>query len=331
MQTRESRVVIADSMVLHMMEVILNGTMLAFSLAMLAVASRFAIKSVEDLIKLTHLSEASVGFAILSVMTSTPEICVAVFSVMQGSPGFSVGDILGSNVFNIGIVIGLLATIGYLKKCSTNCLGELVDILFLSSLIPIILVMFGSASSLVGLVLIGIFVFSIYTMTKNGKQRASLTNEETRTIQPSKKVVVLKISIGMVLVIAAAQLTIFSASNIATALGVAPILIGAKIIAIGTSMPELALDLTAARRGRIELAIGDAIGSNLTNITLVLGIVLLASPFGMVDLSIFAQILPFVLVTTLILWRYLTKGGVSQFGGITLIMTYVVFQAILAA
>jgi cation:H+ antiporter len=312
-----------------MIEVVLNSIVLAFALVLLAMASQFAIKSIEDLIKLTRLSEASVGFAILSVMTSIPEICVAFFSVLQGKPGFSVGDVLGSNVFNIGIVVGILAAIGSLKKCSTDLLGELVDILFLSSLIPIVLVMFGSASLLVGLALVSVFVFSIYRMTKNGKKGVSITNDATETVQPSKKGVVLKIVIGIILVIVAAQLTMFSASNIAVALGVAPILIGAKIIAIGTSMPELALDLTAARRGRIELAIGDAIGSNLTNITLVLGIVLLASPFGTVDLSIFAQILPFVLITTLILWRYLTKGGVSQFGGIALIITYVVFQATL--
>jgi cation:H+ antiporter len=313
-----------------MIEVVVNSTILAFSLGMLAIASRLAIKSVEELIELTQLSEASVGFTVLSVMTSIPEIFVAFFSVLQGKPGFSVGDILGSNVFNIGIVIGILATIGFLKKCSTDLLGELVDILFLSSLIPIVLVMFGPASSLVGLALIGIFVFSVYRMIKSGKQSTPVTNEKTSTKRVGMKAVILKIVVGVVLVIAAAELTIFSASNIATTLGIAPILIGAKIIAIGTSMPELALDLTAARRGRTQLAVGDAIGSNLTNITLVLGIVLIASPFGTVDLSIFAQILPFVLITTLILWRYLTKGGVSQFGGIALIITYVVFQAALA-
>jgi cation:H+ antiporter len=316
-------------MVLRMIEVILNSVTLAFSLGILAIASQFAIKSVEDLTKLTRLSEASVGFAILSVMTSVPEICVAFFSMLQGKPGFSVGDVLGSNVFNVGIVVGILATIGYLKKCSTDLLGELVDILFLSSLIPIVLVMFGFAGSLVGLVLIGIFVFSIYRMTKNRKRSAaSIINDEGK-IKQSTKTIVLKIVIGIAIVIATAELTIFSASNIAVALGVPPILIGAKIIAIGTSMPELALDLTAARRGRMQLAIGDAVGSNLTNITLVLGIVLLWSPFGSVDLSIFAQILPFVLITTLILWRYLTKGGVSQFGGIALIIIYILFQAVL--
>jgi len=250
---------------------------------------------------------------------------------LHGEPGFSIGDILGSNVFNIGIVVGILATIGSLKKCSTDLLTELVDILFLSSLIPIILVMFGAASSLVGLTLIGIFIFSVYKMTRKRKQPILIKNAEAKTEVADKKVVIVKIVVGIALVIMAAEFIILSASNIANALGIAPILIGAKIIAIGTSMPELALDLTAVRRGRIHLAIGDAIGSNLTNITLVLGIVLLTSPFGTVDLSIFAEILPFVLITTLILWRYLTKGGVSEFGGIALIITYIVFQATLTA
>lgn len=78
-----------------MLEVVLNSIVLAFALVLLAMTSRFAIKSMEDLIKLIRLSEASVGFAISSVMTSIPEICVAFFSVLQGKPGFSVGDVLG--------------------------------------------------------------------------------------------------------------------------------------------------------------------------------------------------------------------------------------------
>jgi len=267
----------------------------------------------------------------MSVMTGIPEIFVAVFSVFHGRPGFSVGDILGSNVFNIGIVIGILATIGSLKKCSTELLTDLVDILFLSSLIPIVLVMFGTASSLVGMALLGIFVFSIYQMTKKRKQPIIIKNGEKPVKTLSRKIVFLKIAIGVAVIIVAVELIIMSAANIADLLGIPSILIGAKIIAIGTSMPELALDLTAVRRGRIHLAVGDAIGSNLTNITLVLGIVLIASPPGAVTLTVLAEILPFVLITTLILWRYLSKGGVSQYGGIALIITYIVFQAVVTA
>jgi len=312
-------------------EIALYLAMLAFSLLVLAIASQFTIKSIEQLIELTHLSEASVGFAIMSVMTSLPEIFVAASSVLHRKPGFSVGDILGSNVFNIGFVAGLLATMGYLKKCSSELLTELVDILFLSSIIPLVLIVFGKASFFVGLALLAIFIFSVYEMAKKRKKPILLDEGGVSHEKASAKIVLLKIIVGIAIVIVMAELIITSASKISEILGVAPILIGAKIIAIGTSMPELSLDFTAVRRGRVHLALGDLIGSNLTNITLVLGIVLLTSPFMVVDLSIFAQIVPFVLITTLILWRYLTKGGVSQLGGLALIFTYVIFQAIIAA
>ncbi|MEM3699415.1 MAG: hypothetical protein QXL57_00900 [Candidatus Bathyarchaeia archaeon] len=315
---------------LDVFDLILNVLALALSLIILAVSSQFTIKSIERLVELTRLSEASIGFVVMSIMTSIPEIFVAASSVLHGKPGFSVGDVLGSNVFNIGIVVGILATMGFLKKCSTELLTELVDILFLSSLIPLILVVFGAAHFLVGAALMGIFIFSVREMTKKRKQQI-LINNEINNKAISKKAVIFKITVGIAVVIAAAELIIMSASNISIILGVAPILIGAKIIAIGTSMPELALDLTAVRRGRVNLALGDLIGSNLTNITLILGIVLLFSQAESVNLSILAEIVPFILITTLILWRYLTKGGVSQFGGIMLIIVYIIFQAIITA
>jgi len=306
-----------------MMELITQALILASSLIVLAITSHFTIKHVENLVSLTGLSEASVGFAILAVMTSIPEITVALFSALQGTPGVSVGDVLGSNVFNICVVIGIIATLGYLKKCRRELLIELTDILFLTSLIPLVLVIFRELSRFVGVLLLGIFVLSIYIMTR---KRTPIL-EEPATIK-SKALTVLIIISGIAIVIFAARLVVSSAVNIATAIGALPITIGAKIVAIGTSLPELSLDLTAARRGRIQLALGDIIGSNLTNLTLVLGLLLIASPFT-VDMLTFIEIIPFVLITTIIFWRYLTKGAVSQTGGIILIIAYILFQAIL--
>jgi len=313
---------------------ILIVTMVA-SLAVLAKASHLTIVSIEDLIELTGLSEASAGFVILSVMTSIPEMTVAAFAILQGTPGISVGDILGSNMFNIGIVVGIMAIIGPLEKVRSDFLVEMVDILFFSSAIPILLVIpFLSASlqtvgPLVGTILIGVFIFSIYAMTRT---RKALPVDTERIVAgtKSKKVVFAKVAIGIAIVILAAKFGVWSASKIAAIMGVPPILIGAKIVAIGTSLPELALDVTAVRRGRIRLAIGDVIGSNLSNIALVLGFVLLASPFT-VNLTIFTEILPFLLIITLLLWRFLTKGGIPKWGGILLIMMYVLFQATLTA
>ncbi len=315
-----------------MIDPITLGIILVVSLAVLAKASHWAIESIEALIKLTRLSEASAGFVILSVMTSIPEMIVATFSVIQGTPGISVGDILGSNMFNIGIVIGVMAIIGPLENVKSDFLVEMVDILFFSSAIPILLVIplfsaFFQIGPLVGAALIGVFIFSIYAMAKTRKTPPVDQKRNSRDGK-TKTVIMAKVVGGIAVVILAARFTVWSASGIATILGIPPILIGAKIVAIGTSLPELALDVTAVRRGRVRLAIGDAIGSNLTNIALILGFILITAPFT-VNLTILTEILPFLLITTLLLWRFLTKGGIPKWGGILLILLYVLFQATL--
>lgn len=301
------------------------------SLAGLASASHFAINSIEKLIEMTGLSEASAGFIILAVLTSTPEIIVALFSIIQGDPSISIGDILGSNVFNIGMVLGILGIIGYLKTCCTDLLVELTDILFITALIPLLLVIsqyhiLDIPSPVIGAILLAAFLTSTYLMARRRTPPVKLS--DSREIGKGKKgVVVAALLLSFAIVVVAARLTVYSASNIAVALGVPPILIGAKIVAIGTSLPELTLDLTAVRRGRVQLAIADIIGSNLTNLTLVLGLVLLTSPFK-VDMTTFTEILPFVLITTVLFWRFIMRGGVSKASGVILILTYILFQAL---
>jgi cation:H+ antiporter len=308
-------------------ELVVPLLIFAVSLVVLASASHFTIKSIEELIALTGLSEASAGFVILAVLTSTPEIIVALFSVLQGSPGISIGDILGSNVFNVGAVLGILGMLGFLKTCCTDLLVELTDILFITSLIPLLLVIFKIASPIIGVILLGIFLVSIYFMAKK-RTPIVKTNNSAAVGKRSRKTVATMLILSFAGVVVAARLVVSSGIDIALILGAPPILIGVKVVAIGTSLPELTLDFAAVRRGRVQLAIGDIIGSNLTNLTLVLGLVLLTSPFA-VDMTIFTEILPFLLITTLIFWRFLTRGGVSQVGGIVLIMTYILFQAII--
>ena len=312
-----------------MIELIIPASTLFVSLAVLATASFFAIKYIEDFMEITRLSEVSAGFVILAIMTCMPELTVAIFAIQHGTAGISIGDILGSHIFNIGIVVGLLAAFGSLKNCSTVSLVELIDLLFIASLIPLLLVAFKVASPIVGLLLIGVFVVSFYKMSRKRRPPTSDDIEEKRSIRRHRTFAILAvILVATAIVVLMARFTIISASEIVKLAGVSQPEIGAKIVAVGTSLPELAFGLVAMKRGRVHLALGDAIGANLTTVTLVLGLVLTASPF-MIEQIIFAQILVFVLITNLILWRYLTRGGVTQLGGIILIITYVLFQAIL--
>ena len=298
------------------------------SLVVLAFSSHYTIKAIEKLIELTGLNEMSAGFILLATLTSVPEIIVALFAVLQGEPAISVGDILGSNIFNIGAVLGLLAILGYLKTCCTNLLTELTDILLITSLIPLLLVIFKVSSPIVGVILLATFVANTYFMAK---RRLPAVESNGKVAVPERKgltKVVLRLLITLAGVIVAARLVVSSGVEIASLLGAPPILLGAKVIAIGTSLPELTTDFSAVRRGRVHLAIGGIIGSNLTNLTLVLGLVLLVSPFA-VDTAIFTELLPFLLITTVIFWRFLTRGGISKIGGVILLASYLLFQILI--
>ena len=151
--------------------------------------------------------------------------------------------------------------------------------------------------------------------------------KKNRKINKTSAVIILFLSFAVVVI--SAQASVYSASNIAIALGVPPILIGAKLVAIGTSLPELTLNYAAVRRGRVQLAIGGVVGSNLTNLTLILGFVLLASPFQ-VDTAVFLGILPFLLITQIAFWRFVTKGGISRIEGVLLFISYLAFLVLVA-
>lgn len=309
-------------------ELIVQLLILVGSLVVLAFSSHYTIKALEKIIELTGLSEISAGFILLATLTSAPEIIVAIFAVMQGEPGITIGDILGSNVFNIGAVLGLLGLLGYLKTCCTTLLTELTDILFITSLIPLLLVIFKVASPVVGIILLATFLVNTYFMAKKRMPTVESNGITVPTKKGYKTKAVLLLLFALTGVIVTARLVVSSGVTIAAILGAPPILIGAKVIALGTSLPELTTDISAVRRGRVHLAIGGIIGSNLTNLTLVLGLVLIASPFA-VDTVIFTEILPFLLITTVIFWRFLIRGGISKIGGVVLLAAYLLFQIII--
>ncbi len=300
---------------------------LGASLAALSFASRYVIRFIEDLIEITGLSETSIGFALLSVITSMPELTVAIFSIMDGSPSLSVGDLLGSNVFNIGVVVGILMlTSGFLKECPEG-LDELADILMLASIIPLILVVLKVPELLLGFGLLLIFFLTVYKETRT-RTLSPLSNQVSEKKRSQISRILMKILGGTIIVVLSARFAVSSALEIAFGLAVAPIVVGALIVAFGTSLPELSLSLTAVKRGRIRLASANAIGSNLTNLTLILGLVLLSSLFGpfRLDVTAFSEIISFVLITSLIIWYHMTKGADCRLVGISLIFTYIIFQ-----
>jgi cation:H+ antiporter len=324
--------------------IIISITILIASLAGLILSSQFIINTIEKFMELTKKSETIIGFIILAAISSFAELTVAIFSIIERVPGIAVGDIFGSHLFNICIVIGILSILGFFKNVHEKTLIEMVDVLVLASIIPILLLIsefrqiLANGSIFIGVILISIYFISMYSI---GKARIPFLTEEDKLnkdnkisgnsiINKKEKIKLLvKIFSGGAIVVISGRFTIYSAVIIIEYFELVPIAFGAKIISIGTSLPELVICYLAAKKGKVNLALADAIGANLTTSTLILGIVLVFSPFT-INLLIFTELILFIIIVNIILWRFLMKGEIPPYIGIILILIYIVFQAVVS-
>jgi len=199
---------------------------------------------------------------------------------------------------------------------------DLAGILYFSSLIPIILSVFEVLSKLAGAVLMIFFLTFSYLSIK---KRDFADREKA---QPAKLRDVAILIIGAIGTIVGAKFAVDSAISVANILTVVPLVIGAKIVAIGTSFPELMVTLQAARKGYYSMALGNSIGSNLTNMTLVLGTVLLLAPLE-VDIGALRIATTFVLIATGTFWYFLSRGNLGRIQGAILLAQYTLFLLIL--
>jgi cation:H+ antiporter len=203
-------------------------------------------------------------------------------------------------------------------------MGNLQFGLFIASIIPLALLYIGFASRLIGVILVGIFVFYMIKLAKE-----NMTREEGDL--PSEKGSLRKITIlalaGAAVVIVTSFFVVESASFIATSVGIPAVVIGATIIAFGTSIPELATSISSVRKGHFNLALGNIVGSCFLNITCILGVALIASPL-IVNIAAFSNLAMFSLIINLFLWYFLSSEKMSWREGALLLFLYAAFLVI---
>ena len=296
--------------------------LLAVSLLLIALVSERAIRYVIVLSKFLGLSEMAAGFILLSVITSLPELSVSTIAASLGEGGLSVGNVLGSNVANLTIIIGLailLSRTAISVKAESH--KELVQFLFISSVIPLFIVQRGSLGPVLGIVLLILFIyFGLTVSRKTGK------NEPEPIIE--KKVtgmIWLKFAISIALIILFSKLTVDSSVEIAESIGLPPSIIGATIVGLGTSLPELATTAQALKERLFGMALGNLLGSCITNITLILGVSSLIS-FSAVNVLAVESIMFYVLISSLSVWYMIgTSERISRRGALFLCLVYIVF------
>jgi cation:H+ antiporter len=311
-----------------------NIAVLISSLAVLIKASSLAITNSVNLASVTGLGKTKIGFILVAFSTSLPELVVVTFSIMKPQTiGLSVGNVLGSNIVNICLILGvsffIMATkypesAGFFTRMARNEVGNLNFGLFVASIVPLVLLYVGYATQIAGVLLITLFVYNMYDLAKKREVVEEISDVAEKH---ELKKYATKAFLGIIGVVVCAYFIVESASFLALSVGIPPIVVGATVVAFGTSIPELATSLDSVRKGFLDLALGNVIGSCFINITLILGLAFLLSPFN-VDISSFSKLAIFSLISNIVLGYILQNTKVSKREGTLLIAIYIIFVAI---
>ncbi|MDU8925186.1 calcium/sodium antiporter [Pasteurellaceae bacterium LIM206] len=224
-----------------------------------------------------------IGIIIIGFGTSAPEMIVSALSALNGSPGIALGNAYGSNITNIGLILGLTAFITPLTV-NSQVLKQELPILILITILSACLIYDGAVSRADAIILLAVFsVYMAWTIyqgvrNKNDTLAADIQQElRNQPYMPMTKAI-LWVIVGLLLLMASSQLLVWGAVEVARYFGVSDLVIGLTIVAIGTSLPELASSVIAARKNEVDLAVGNIIGSNLFNTLAVVGIAGVISP-----------------------------------------------------
>lgn len=238
------------------------------------------------------ISPLLIGLTIVAVGTSMPELVVSVISGIQGSPAIALGNVIGSNIANIGLILGVTGMISALAVHEKIVIRE-IPMMVMVSLFATILILDGEISQLDGILLLfGYIIFNwvFYILAKSEADVASkLTSDiEVTTDAINIRTEVIIMLVGLVVLVAGAQAMVTGAVEIARSFGVSELVIGVTMVAVGTSLPELATSVTAALKGESDIAIGNVVGSNIANLLLILGstATIRSIDIGQTDLSI---------------------------------------------
>ncbi|MDZ7725187.1 MAG: calcium/sodium antiporter [candidate division KSB1 bacterium] len=306
---------------------IVSILLLIAGLFLLWIGSEFLVKGSSSLALHMGVRPILVGLTVVAMGTSSPELAVSLTAALQNSKAISLGNIIGSNIANIGLVLGTCALINPLKIERATLRNE-VPIMIGAILLFCFLSFDGLLSFWDGLILVALFLGFLILIANLAKKDRKKAKELAVVDQTGEKHLlknILFIILGLAGLVYGAVLIVNSSIDIANALGVSQAVIAVSMVAVGTSLPELAISAVASIRGESELAVGNAVGSNIFNTLFVIAIVAMISPIP-VNRELFQLDYPAMLVFTLITGPLMmTRFRISRLEGIFLLLLYVGF------
>ena len=279
-----------------------------------------------------RINPVVVGLTVVSMATSMPEMMTSLLAA-KTSPGLALGNILGSNVANIGLILGITALISPLVIQLRLIQREVPILIFVTALFAFFAI--GGYSRGEGLILPGIVFTYLFFVVRWAKQESAVVaaefqQEATTEVQRSSVAGVLLVVLGGGVLALGADVLVGASVEFAGRMGVSETLIGLTIVAIGTSLPELAASVSAARSGHSDICAGNIIGSNLFNLLLIGGGVATIMPIPVDPSLLLVEFPALVLLTGLLLWIFKSGHIVSRCEGVLLLLLYVAILSLSA-
>ena len=279
-----------------------------------------------------------IGLTIVALATSAPEILVSLVAALRGEPDLAIGNAIGSNIANIGLVLGVVALLRPIELKSATLRREMPALLAVT-LLTVSLFLDSYLGRVDGLVLLaGLVIVMIWLIRLGFRSSASdpLPAEFDAEIPKhmSMRVAIFWLVVGIAILLLGAKLMVDGAIDIARILGVSEVVIGITMVALATSIPELAVSAVSAFRGEYGLAIGNIVGSNIFNLLAVIGVAATIHPAvlppSVLSLHIFVMV-AFTLVLFAMTYEYEGRGQITRVEGLALIAAYLAYQGYVVA
>ncbi|MEE1129812.1 MAG: calcium/sodium antiporter [Methanobrevibacter sp.] len=304
--------------------IILQVVLLIVGFVFLIKGSDFFVDGASSIASLLKIPTIIVGLTIVAFGTSAPEAAVSITSSLTGSNAMAVSNVIGSNLFNILMVIGVSALLGDLLMEKSVLNKDLPFLVGITLLFTAFIIIGWNITQIEGIILLLILVGYVYYLIRGARKSKDANVVEDAKLTPLKSAIF--IIVGLAGIILGGDLVVNSASDIAIALGMSETLVGLTIVAIGTSLPELVTSLTALKKGENQLVIGNVIGSNIFNILFVLGASSAISQIPL-DSSMLIDVVFMIAVTILCFIFGKTQDKYDKKEGIILVGLFIAYMA----
>lgn len=311
--------------------------LLIIGFVLLIKGADFFVDGSSSVAKILKVPTIIIGLTVVAFGTSMPELSVSVTAALRGSNDLAVSNVLGSNIFNLLVVLGCCALVkpvaakwSLLKKEFPFSILITIILLLVDSDFSIMKILDGNQGFVLGrwagLLFLILFVLYIYATVKSAlRSRAEakdMEEEEYKTMSPLKSGIY--IVIGLIGIVWGGNLVVDSASNIALTFGWSQTFIGLTIVALGTSLPELVTSVVAARKGENDLAVGNVVGSNIFNILLILGVSSFITPITLDVTAVYDTII-LIIASIIVYVSAISKREIQRKEGILFLVCYFVF------